>query len=255
MLAGIAALLIFLPAVVQDAVAAWAGRSPAASGIGALVGLVAALLAIWGNLALVAAASDPVVDGQGALAIGARRLAPAIGLSVLVVVALALLSVPAVALLAASGLDPATLATGAASGAVVAAPGPLLGAGLYLLALLAATVWIGARLALFWPVVVNERCGTGSFARSFALTRRLTWRIVGVSILFVVLLLVALSAAQLVATLVVRLLAGADGATAAHFAGGVADAAVSAGGAAVSAAFVAQLYRVVSGREAAHALA
>lgn len=256
MLAGIAAMLLFLPAVAQNAVSAFAGATPGGKAALGLVAILAGVAAIWGNLALVAAASDPAADRQAAVAAGARRLGPAIALSLLLGVVVVLAALPGLAMLGAGALDLAAMARGGVPAAsATPSPGLVLGAALYLLVLGIAGLWLTARLALFMPVLVNERRGAGSFARSFELTRGLTWRIIGVALLFGLLLVVALAAAQLVAALVARLLLGTSGIAVAGFVGGVAGAAVTAGGSVVSATFVAQLYRVVSGREAARAFA
>ncbi len=260
MLAGIAALLLFLPAVVQAAVSAYAGGSPAALGVAGLVGIGVAVLAFSGNLALVAAASDPLIDRQAAFAVGGRRLALMIGLSLLVGLAVVLIAAPGIAMLVGgAGANASRLATltvdDAAAFAAGASPGLILAGSLYLFLFGLAAFWISARLALFVPVLANERRGLGSIARSVELTRGLTWRIIGVILLFLILLLVALSAAQLVVAVIARLLLGAGGIPTAQFVGAVAGAAVTAGATVVSSTFVAQLYRVVSGREAAHAFA
>lgn len=264
MLAGIAGLLILLPAIVQDAATAYAGRTPGAAPATGLVGLVAALLTVWGTMALVAAASDPATGRDAAIGIGARRLGPAIGVGLLVIVAFGLLLVPAVAMFAAAGVTMTSLAGTAATGAMagagtpqiaVSSPGLALAGSAYMLAVFVGAVWLGARLALFWPVLVNERRGIGSIARAFALTRGLTWRIVGVTLLFAILLVVALSAVQLVAAVVARLSLGAEAVATARFVGAAAGALVTAGGTVVSSTFVAQLYRAVTGREAARAFA
>ena len=260
MLAGIAALLLFLPAVIQAAVSAYAGGTPAALGLAGLVGIVVVLMAVWGNLALVAAAGDPPINRQAALAVGGRRLAPTIGLTLLVGLAVVLVAVPGIAMLAGgAGASASRLTTltvdDAAAFAVGGSPGLILAGSLYLFLFGLAVFWLGARLALSLPVLVNERRGLHSIARSFELTRGLAWRIVGVILLFLILLLVALSAAQLVLTVLARLLLGAGGIPTAQFVGAVAGAAVTAGATVVSSTFVAQLYRVVSGRETAHAFA
>ena len=260
MLAGIAALLLFLPVVVQDAMAAYAGRTPGAIMLTGLVGIAVALAAIWGNLALVAAASDPLIDRPAAVALSARRLGPAIGMSLLLALVVALAAVPGVAMLGfgmgANASRLATLSAGdAAAFAAGTSPGLSLAGSLYLFLFGLALLWLSARLALFVPVLISERLGLRSIARSFELTQGLAWRIIGVLLLFLILLLVAWSAAQLVGSIVVRLLLGSGGVPTAQFVGAVAGAAVKAGGTVVSSAFVAQLYRVRSGRKAAHAFA
>ena len=264
MLATIAGLLSFLPRVLQLAYLSFSGASAGAPSFGtaqagapgtvALIGLVSVVFGIvtlWGNLAIVAGASDPATDRGTAIAIGARRIGITIGLYFLIGLALLLLLIPLFAIVGASVLNLATLGRGGAPSFAPPGGGSVLVMFLYLLALFVVFVWVGARLSLLLAVIVNERRGIGSFARSFELTRGLTWRIIGVLLLFGIVFGVAFFAVQSVTGIVFRLLLGAQNIGTATFLAGVVSAAVSAVFALVSGTFFAQLYRATSGYDAA----
>jgi hypothetical protein len=261
MLATIAGLLGVLPRVLQSTlvppriVAGMAmapGPAAAASGVAALASLVVALCAIWSGLALVAAASSPAIDSVGAaLATSARRLPVAIGLTLLIgIVAVVVLIVPIV-ILGASGMNMAALRTGDVAHAF--SPGAVLGVVIGFLIALIVGLWLTARLFLFNPVLVNERRGFGSIARSFALTRGLTWRLIGVLLLFGIVFLVLTMAVGSVAGILFGLLLGSGAPTAALVLTQLTTSTVSAGFAIVFATFSAQLYRSITGTEAAEA--
>lgn len=243
MLAHIAALAIFLPAAVRAGAQAYA--DPASPGLKALLGLIAIaalVVSVWGHLAILAAASDPAVLRSDAMRMATRRLAPAVGLSLIVVVVVGLLFAPMMIALAGSGVPLQAMTTG---GAATLPPRVAGFIGLYTLAFLIVALIVGARLVLLNAVIVLERTGIGAFARSFRLTRGLTWRIIGVLLLYVVVLLVAGGAAQLVAGTIAALLLGA-GATA-TFIAAVAGALVGAVLSVVAIVFTAQLYAAVRG--------
>lgn len=260
MLGGIAFVLLFLPNLVQNAITAFFATPSA--GYFAVVGLVAlglGVLSIWGNLSIVAAASDPATDRGAAMAIGASRLPTAIGLSLLMLLAVFVLMLPAFVFLGASGLpfqtftratQPVNVDFSGVSGGAVA------GAVLYFLfVLFPVVIWLSARLCLFAPVVVNERLGLQTFGRAWRLTRGLTWRIIGIFILFGLVYAIVSGAATLVVQIVFRLLLGENGTPLATFLGGICGGAAAAAFGVVTGTFTAQLYRMVSGREAAQTFA
>ena len=248
----IAALTIFLPAVVRAGIAAYAAPgSPGAAMIGGLATLVTTVIAIFGGLALIAVASDPATDSGRAYAIARARLLPAIGLSLLLLLGLAVLLIPAGALLVASGIDFSAAARGETTTPTSMAPIALLF--LYMLVAFVVMIWLAARLSLFNPVIVNERAGIATFARSWTLTRGLTWRIIGVFLLFGVVVGVTVLAVQLVSGLVFALLLGQSQRATALFLAAVCVAVVTTVYTVVQSTFLAQLYNAVTGREAATA--
>lgn len=238
MLAGIAVPTIFIPTIVRAAAQAYADpASPGVMLLVALVGIVAVMVTLWGHLAIIAAASDPAVLRGEALRMASRRLPVAIGMGLLVFVVVALLFSPVAVAMAHAGLDMRAMAAGSNA----AVPPPVAGfVGLYTLAFLVAALFVGARMVLFSPVILLERTGGGAFARSFRLTRGLTWRILGVLLLYIVLLLVASGAARLVIGSVAALVLGAGGT--ATFVAAVAAAIVTTILVVVAVVFTAQLY-------------
>lgn len=239
-LASIAALTLFLPTVVRDAITLAVAGGPAATLLGAVVGVIMAVVTIWGMLALIAVASDPAVDRAGGFRIGAAALPGTILVVIVLGLAFGLLFLPAIILLSRAGFDFTAAAAGATQPGI--SPGALGAVSLYSIALLAVAIWAGARLAVLYPVLVNERRGLGSIARSFDLTRGLTWKIIGVLILYGVVFLVVLLAATSVAGLIFRLVLGGENATLVQFLAAVVGAAVTAVFGVLQAVFTAQLY-------------
>jgi hypothetical protein len=233
---------------------ATAGSMPAGAG---LIGIVVFLCTLWCNLALVAAASSPSVQSAGAaMGIGLGRLPAAVGLTFLIGLAAMLLFVPIVIIMVATGFGAGLLAFSHTT----LTPGAGFGTAVLLILLfgflaLVVGLWVAARLFLLTPVIVNERLGTGTFLRSFELTRGLVWRIIGIFILFIIVAIVASSAAQAVVGLLARLVLGPNGAIAALVIGQAGSAAVNAAYTAVVATFTAQLYRARTGWEAADTFA
>jgi hypothetical protein len=205
-LAAIALLTIAIPSIIQSAVGG--GMQAVPSLAGGIVGLVAFGLTLWGTLAMTAVASDPATGRAQGLRIGARALPRTLAVMLVLGIALVLLWVPAIALLMGSGYDLAAAQRGDQVGAMAnVRAGPVV---LYSLVATAVMIWLFARLVLIYPVLVNEGLMFGALRRSFALTRGLTARIVGVMILFLVVLVVAVLATQGVFGTAFRLLLGAE---------------------------------------------
>lgn len=205
-LAAIALLTIAIPSIVQSVVGG--GMQAAPSLAGGIVGLVAFGLTLWGTLAMTAVASDPAVGRAHGLRIGARALPRTLLVMLVLGLALLLLWVPAIALLMGSGYDLAAAQRGDQVAAMAnVRAGPVV---LYSILATAAMIWLFARLVVIYPVLVNEGLAFRAIRRSFALTRGLTARIVGVVILFLVVLVVAVLATQGVFGTALRLLLGAE---------------------------------------------
>ena len=270
MLAGIAALLVFVPAVVQAGAqffltgGALQGFAAGATSISSVIAIALAFLIVillvvtvrlWGSAAIIAAASDPAYDRGAAMAQGARRLPATIGVSFLFLLAMLVLFIPFLALIGAS-FNWAALARGVPPDpSSFSSPGPIIAGLLYGLVLFFVLFFVVIRLSLLMPVIVNERLGAGAIGRAWRLTRGLFWRLFGVFFLFGLVFLIATSAATLLMSLSVRLLLGASHVAAATFAGQIGGAAVAAAYAVVSGVFIAQLYRALTGREAAETFA
>ena len=112
---------------------------------------------------------------------------------------------------------------------------------LYVLVLAAVFIWLVVRLVGLSPVVVNERAGMASFRRSFQVTHRHFWRLLGVLVLFGIVIGVAGIAVQTVVGIVVRLAVGAHPALV-GFVTALFTAAISAIGNVVVLAFTTRFY-------------
>lgn len=242
-IAPIATLAIFLPTVVNAALTSFApAGATTTSLLAAAIALAVVVATVWGTLAIIAVATDPATTRADAHRQASARLLPAIGIVVALGMILSLAFVPVVVALVQGGVDvtrPNTavnLSTGAASFIT-----------LYMLVLMALGLWLSARLMLLNPVILNERRGLRSVTRSIELTRGLTWRLVGVLILFAIVVLVPTLAVQAVVGVVVRLLLGEGGIATATFLAAVAGAVVTTAFSAVAAVFQAQLYVAAGG--------
>jgi hypothetical protein len=240
----IAAVSLFLPSVLNTALAAF---GPAGTGgmaiLGAIIALAVLLANIWGQLAMLAVATHPATTRADAGRQATARLLPALGVIIAMAVLFALALVPVVAVMMGAGVD---LTRG--NVAVQTLPAAVSGfIGIYSLVFLVVAFIAGARLILLNPVILNERRGLGAVMRSIRLTRGLTLKIVAVMILFGIVLLVPMLAVQAVVGLIARLILGADALPAIAFLAGVAGAAVTSLFSVVAAAFTAQLYVAVAG--------
>jgi hypothetical protein len=243
MIALIAVLGILLPTVVRDGFVAFSSRAnPVSMLIGVTLTIVALVAMIWAQLAIVAIATDPAVDAASARRRGGARVLPALGITVLLTIVALLLAVPPIVVLVQSGFDFAAAANGSSARMTPPSVGAASFTALYGLAYLLVLLWIGARLVLLNPVILNERLGVGAIRRSIQLTKGMTWRIIGVMILFLIVLMVATGAAQSVTGIVFRLVLGADSVATAAFLAGVAGSVVTTAFTALAAVFTAQLY-------------
>ncbi|MGC5797412.1 hypothetical protein [Sphingomonas sp. NFX23] len=243
MIARIAVLGMLLPTVVRDGFVAFTSRAnPVSMLVGAVLTIGALVAMIWAQLSIVAIATDPAVEAASARRQGSARVVPALGITVLLTIVAALLAVPPIVVLVQSGFDFAAAASGSSAQMTSPSVGAASFTALYGLAYLLVLLWIGARLVLLNPVILNERLGVGAIRRSIQLTKGMTWRIIGVLVLFCIVLLVATGAAQSVTGIVFRLVLGADSVATAAFLAGVAGSIVTTAFTALAAVFTAQLY-------------
>jgi hypothetical protein len=170
-----------------------------------LISLAFAVLSLWGSLTLAAM----VLGGEGDPGtIGMRRLPAALLVWILVLVLFCLLFLPVVGALIAGGTDPASLARGIRPEIPKVIAWPLT---LYSVAALGVVMWISARLVVVAPVIIAEKRALGAIARSWKLTRGITWRVIGVTLLYVMVSTVATLAAQTVFGSIFQLVAGPGG--------------------------------------------
>ncbi len=245
LLASIAALTLFMPGVVRDGVTAFlTPGSTAFVAVGGLVSIVVAIIALWGQLALLAMSNDPTTTRSDAYAQASARLLPAIGVTIVAILVAMLFVLPVAVAIGLSGADFSTMTTTGAMPDIGGGTAAFIG--LYALFLFAFGLFIIARIMLVNVVVLNERRGLGAFRRSFELTRGLTWRIIGVLILYVIVLAVAASAAQFITGAVFGLLL--DDARTTTFLAAVVAGVVTTIFSVIAAVFTAQLYVAVAQR-------
>ncbi|KKW93458.1 MULTISPECIES: glycerophosphoryl diester phosphodiesterase membrane domain-containing protein [Sphingobium] len=214
----VALLFIALPSIIlgemtPPELTAWAasqprGALPPIPATYVLAMLLTAVLIWFGSLALFALALRPGISVGEALRLSLARLPVLIGTSFLAGGAIAL----AMLLLALVGM-------------VIAAASPALLAPLLAAAMVGGLAFVGVRLVLLNPVVIDGQDGVvASLKRSWRLTKGHFWHLFGLIAVLTLLSLVASTAAQAVFGILGRVLVGADGA---RLIGGVVAAAVS----------------------------
>jgi hypothetical protein len=245
-IAPIALLGFFLPGVVQSAVALFGDPNSVATALlTGLIGIATLVIAIWAQLAIIGIATDPATTRAEASREAWRRLPPLLGLSLLIGLALIVAMIPFGIAGAMSGIDYQAMAqaqAGSPPDLSGVSTGAILFAFFYLVALIVLLVWVGTRLILLSPVILNERLGVGAFRRAFALTRGLTLKLIGVLILSTIVVLVATFAVQTAVFLLVRLPLGESGLGVATFVGAIAGGLVTTAVTALVCVFTARLY-------------
>ncbi|KQT31696.1 hypothetical protein ASG29_07130 [Sphingomonas sp. Leaf412] len=239
-LAWIAVLFILVPGVAGNAVTAFAGTAPGPRFLGGLVGLAVTVLLLIGLLAITAVASDPAIDRATGVKIGLRRLGPVLACIVVMMLAVVLVILPLSYIVFSSGAT-YNAATGRIQIENASAGGVAL-AGLLSIFLMLAGLWLSARLAPLFAVVVNERLGVRAIVRSFALTRGATLRLIGVMILYLVVLGVLFIAVTSVLGVVAGLLLDGDATATKAFVVAVVGTVLTTVTSTVQMAFYAQYY-------------
>lgn len=203
-----------------------------------------AILVFWGGLAITALAIDPAGGRAAATQMAAKRLLPALGVWLCCTIGMMLLAAPIFIGMGLAG-------RGFLGPLVGGRPDPTEGAAmafsvLYALVFAVVATWLVARLALLNPVLVMERRGVGLFARSFKLTRGITWKIIGVLILYVIVSQVSELATKFVFGAVFGLIAGGnDPGRVAMVLTSILVAAVATAFAVLASAFTAKLYLAI----------
>lgn len=207
-----------------------------------LVQLAFGILSLWGSLTISAMALD-MADGRSAGAIGRARLLPALLVSVTVLALMIVLVLPIPLALQLGGYDLTEIARG---GSAAASIGQQMAAGIaiYGLILLALLLWLAARLFLITPVIVREKRMFSALRQSWKLTRGMTWRIIGVILLYALVSWVSILAANMVFGSIFTLVAGgpAEGISLAGVLTSIVVAAVQTGFTVLGPAFTAKLY-------------
>lgn len=201
-------LTIFVPAAISQSIAPLGVLSATAAFEVQVVSLVLSLVSLWGKIVIIALALDAAAGRESAIATANRRMLPILGILLLVGVGVVALMLPFAIALLLSGVD---LKAAMTSGKPEIPPGLEGFLFLYLLIFCVALLWLSARLVLTTPIMIMERRGMGVFLRSFKLTRRFQWKVVGVLILYGIVSVVSFLAAKLVFGSILGLIAGGDG--------------------------------------------
>jgi hypothetical protein len=246
----IAGGLVFVPSVLSNLVETGTAANavgPAMLG-GGLAAVVLMIVSLWGGAAITALAITPSRPGS-AIARAGQRLPALIGITLLLLVAVVVLTLPIFGILVAGGVQLAAF-LGPATTLPALAGGTALALFAYGFALIAAFLWISARLAVLLPVILAERRGVGAIRHAWTLTRGHGWRLVGVYLLYGLVALVLSGAVGAVAGLIGVLLSGATtGITVGAVVVAVAAALVAVILAVVQSAFVGRLYAALSPTE------
>jgi hypothetical protein len=239
-LGGVATVTLFLPLTLM---LAWTMFFQPKTSSGMVLTLVlylaAAFVGLLGALAMTALASDPETTTASAWARARSRILTLCGVTLVLVAVAVLALLPVILILAASRVDMTALTAG---GAPRLSGGLMTIVALYYILFMVFLLWFAARLSVLNAVVLHERLGLGAIRRSFQLTRGITWRLIGVLLLYAVVLFVVRAAIQSVVGLVLRLILGADQIAVAVFVAGMVGAAITTIFSVLAATFAAQLY-------------
>ncbi|MGN6270990.1 MAG: hypothetical protein ACTHM0_13985 [Sphingomonas sp.] len=240
----IALILLFLPVSIQLAIAPLLIKQ--AVGTRLIVMVLFWLVELLGTLSLIVLALGATLHPGEAVRAALARLGPAVAIFILFFIAMLVLCIPLGVVVAAAGMNMAELQAGNPVGA-----GSLSAVGawfllLYGLALLVFCFWIAARLLVIEPVILAERRGIGAITRTFALTKGLALRLVGVLILYAIVATIAVLAAKMVFGSIFALIAPNDGEIGlATVLTSIVVAAVSTAFKVIAAIFVAKLYQAI----------
>lgn len=206
--AGIATIAIFVPNVITETLAPLKDSGGGAKLGLALLSLAFAILSLWGQLAIAALAIDPTAGPASARARAGRRLGPMILVALALVAVAVALALPVLAVLVANGVDLARLGQPGAQQSLTPGAGGFIA--LYCLILIPVALWLLARFAILSVAVVAAEDRTlGALGRAYRLTKGLTWRIIGVFVLYCIVMAVAGLAVVTVAGALFSLLPGA----------------------------------------------
>ena len=204
----VALLAIILPSALSTLIEPVARSGASAAVMVNLAALILGIVGIWGQLFVVALALQPGAGRSAAMRVAGARLLPLIGIIVILMLAVFALMLPVPIALIATGFD-------MRAAMINPQPSVSLAAGwfitVYLIVLIPLMIFVTARLLLLTSVIVAERRGIGAIRRSFALTRGMVWKIIGVTILYGIVVLVAMMAARTVFGSVLRIVLGGEG--------------------------------------------
>ena len=235
----VAGALIALPALVAGVVnPAAAAAEPSLSS--AIIVIVASIVAIIGQLAIIRLAIGPAVSVGEAIGHGLRRMPVYLLAAILILVALVVAAIPFVLILLAAGVSMDNAEMARSPAAVLVA-----------LVYLALLFFFAVRMLLTSPVASEEAVGpVGVIRRSWNLTAGNWWRLFGFVLLFVIGVLVAVTAISMAAGLIAVLAFGPiEPMSASALVVAVIEAIVQAAVTVVLAVMLARIYLQLAGAE------
>jgi hypothetical protein len=195
LLTSVALALFVLPEVVAVVVSPPTITTPTIEG--RIIGLVAALIGVIGQLAIVRLALGPSTTVGSAIGHGFRRFPSMLGALVLLGLGLLIILVPIMAVLMAAG--------------IVELPGgrPSPSFGVAVLVLAVACVFLAVKFIMTVPVASAEDAGPWTvIKRSWTLTNGNYWPLFGLEVLLLVAAVVLLLAAQMVGAVIANVVGG-----------------------------------------------
>lgn len=146
------------------------------------IGLALTIPSLWGQLAIVALALDPDAGRSRAISAGTRALLPSIVVMLVLFAVVIVAALPIMVAMIAGGVDLEAMMKGGAQTGLTG--GTRTFVVLYGVVLAVALFVLSVRLAMLYPVIVAEKAMLGSIRRSFALGRGITWKMIGVWLVF-----------------------------------------------------------------------
>ncbi len=242
LLATVAAALFLLPQVLVGFVSGQSTSAQPPGGTGGLLMVVAAIIGLVGQLAVVRMSLGQGVSVGEAIGHGFRRALPFLLSLLLILLVFVVLFMIAVMILGAAGaIDMEAVAAGGT-------PRPQ-DVGLILLIIFIPFLYIAVRLLVLAAVASEERLGPlAALRRSWALTVGNGWRLFGFIVIFIIGAVIVTLAVAMVAGLIVRLFVGSTepltaGALILALFGGLAQAAVTL----VYVVMISRIYAQVAG--------
>lgn len=238
----LAGLAIFVPSVITGSLShLQAAPEPSMRLLYGLLGLVGGILSLWGQLAIAALALHSPLEQIARIA--TARLLPALGVYLVLGVLGGLALVPLIFIIGAANLDMAAMQAGQMPAITPGVAGAI---SLYMLAFGVVVLFVLARLAPLTATIVNERRGLGAIPHAFRLTRGLTWRLVGVLLLYgIVTMVLSLAVTGVFGGLLGLFLGNEGTVNATKVITAVASALVSAGLTVLAVSFTAKLYLAI----------
>lgn len=241
LIAIVAAALIALPGLITGVASPGAGASDRSLMSGIII-LVASLIAVVGQLAIIRLALGSAVSVGEAIGHGLRRLPIYIVAGLLIAIGLLVAIIPVALVLYASGVP-----LEAGNAGVIRSPVGMVA----VLAFLALVIFVGVRMLMTSPVASEEGVGpVAILRRSWQLTAGHWWRLFGFLMLFLIGIGVAMAAISwIVSSLALALFGPIEPMSASALLVALVDSIVNAAVTALLAVMLARIYAELAGRE------